>query len=89
MKIVFKNANETIGIITPVPGIPEKHTIQAVALKDTPEGLPFWIVDDSEIPIDRTFRNAWEVPEDWGEPDGYGSQFYSFEEIEEEANVED
>jgi len=51
-------------------------------MKDTPEGLPFWITEDSEIPTDRTFRDAWEVPEEWGEPDGYGSEFSTFEEIE-------
>lgn len=31
-----------------------------VAAKDVPEGKPFKIVDVSEIPSDRTFRNAWE-----------------------------
>ena len=30
------------------------------AMKDIPEGKPFKIVDVSEIPADRTFRNAWE-----------------------------
>jgi hypothetical protein len=33
------------------------------ALKDVPEGRPFKIVDVSEIPSDRTFRNAWEYQE--------------------------
>jgi hypothetical protein len=31
-----------------------------VAAKDIPAGIPFKIVDASEIPTDRTFRNAWE-----------------------------
>jgi hypothetical protein len=31
-----------------------------VASKDVPEGKPFQIVDVSDIPTDRTFRNAWE-----------------------------
>jgi hypothetical protein len=31
-----------------------------VAAKDVPEGKPFEIVDASDIPADRTFRNAWE-----------------------------
>jgi hypothetical protein len=31
-----------------------------VAAKDVPEGKPFKIVDVSEIPTDRLFRNAWE-----------------------------
>ena len=33
----------------------------AVALKDVPAGVPFKILDVSEIPEDRTFRAAWEA----------------------------
>ena len=39
---------------------------------------PYKIVDESEIPSDRTFRNAWEW-DDTVEPDGVGSVFYTFE----------
>jgi hypothetical protein len=35
-------------------------TIEEIAAKDVPAGKPFEIVDVSEIPEDRTFRNAWE-----------------------------
>lgn len=31
-----------------------------VAAKDVPEGKPFKIVDVTDVPSDRTFRNAWE-----------------------------
>jgi len=31
-----------------------------VAAKDVPEGKPYKIVDVSDIPADRTFRDAWE-----------------------------
>lgn len=34
-----------------------------VATKDVPAGKPFQIVDVSDIPEDRTFRNAWEFAE--------------------------
>lgn len=34
-----------------------------IASKDVPEGKPFQIVDVSDIPTDRTFRNAWEYKE--------------------------
>ena len=33
------------------------------ALKDVPTGLKFKIVDDSVVPSDRVFRNAWAVDE--------------------------
>ena len=34
-----------------------------IAAKDVPSGKPFQIVDVSDIPSDRTFRNAWEYAE--------------------------
>ena len=35
-------------------------TIEEIAAKDVPAGKPYKIVDGSDIPSDRTFRNAWE-----------------------------
>ena len=41
----------------------ETHTIEELAAKDVPSGKPYKIVDVSDIPTDRTFRNAWEYQE--------------------------
>ena len=38
-------------------------TIEEIVAKDVPAGKPYQIVDVSEIPSDRTFRNAWEYTE--------------------------
>jgi hypothetical protein len=38
-------------------------TIEEIATKDVPTGKPYKIVDVSDIPTDRTFRNAWEYQE--------------------------
>jgi hypothetical protein len=38
-------------------------TIEEIAVKDVPVGKPYKIVDVSNIPSDRTFRNAWEYQE--------------------------
>jgi hypothetical protein len=38
-------------------------TIEQIAIKDVPANTPYKIVDVSEIPNDRTFRNAWEYVE--------------------------
>jgi hypothetical protein len=38
-------------------------TIEEIAAKDVPAGKPYKIVDVSDIPTDRTFRNAWEYQE--------------------------
>lgn len=81
MKIIFKNEDNSIGIITPTDEALSFATIQQIAEKDVPYQLPYWIVEDSVIPTDRTFRNAWEW-DDTAEPDGVGSVFNTFEEIE-------
>lgn len=60
--IVYKR-EDGIGIITPAPGALQRYTIQEVADKDVPVGRPYKIMDVSEIPTDRTFRNAWDIDE--------------------------
>lgn len=47
-------------------------TIEQIAIKDVPVGVPYLIVDESDIPQDRTFRNAWEA--DFSDPHGIGGQ---------------
>jgi hypothetical protein len=38
-------------------------TMEELAQKDVPTGLKYKIVEDSDIPNDRSFRNAWEIAE--------------------------
>ena len=63
MKIIYKNDSGGISIIHPSPEALEIMTIEEIAQKDVPTGLAFAIVEDSEIPEDRTFRDAWTVDE--------------------------
>lgn len=63
MKITYKNESGGVSIIIPSPEALKHMTIDEIALKDVPTGLPFVIVEDSEIPTDRTFRDAWTVDE--------------------------
>jgi len=56
-RIVYINSDGTIGIIIPVDM--GEMTIEQLAQKDVPTGLTYYIVDKSEIPTDRTFRDAW------------------------------
>lgn len=53
-------------VIHPTGALP----IDDVARKDVPAGFPFRIVDEVDIPTDRTFRAAWEA--DFSTPDGAG-----------------
>ena len=62
-RIIYPNDNGGVAIIIPTPEYLEEHTIEELAAKDVPEGKPYKIVDVSEIPEDRTFRNAWEYQE--------------------------
>lgn len=89
MKIIHPN---TTGGISAIHPLTSDMTIEDIALKDTPFGVPYLIVDDSAIPTDRIFRNAWEA--DFSSPDGYGlgPQRYFIQkaqqEIQEGINVE-
>lgn len=63
MKIIYKNESGGVSIITPTPEALKHVTINEIALKDVPAGKPYKIVDASEIPEDRSQRNAWTVDE--------------------------
>lgn len=67
MRIIYQT-EEGIAILIPTGEL----DINEVARKDVPSGVNYWIVEDNEIPSDREFRNAWELDENIGEPDGQG-----------------
>jgi len=60
-RIIYPNNEGGVSVIVPSPNW--NGTIEELASKDVPAGKPFKIVDASEIPSDRTFRNAWEYQE--------------------------
>lgn len=66
MRIIFPFL-ETIGVLIPATN---ELTIEEIARKDVPQGVPYKIISDDSIPADRIFREAWEA--DFSEPDGYG-----------------
>lgn len=80
MKIIFKNKDNSIGIITPTDEALSFATIEQIAEKDVVHNLPYWIVEDSVIPTDRTFRSAWEIDESFGKPNGFGGESNQFDE---------
>ena len=57
-RIIYPTPEGGVAIIIPAPdgGL----TPEQIAAKDVPAGVPYQIVDASDIPSDRTFRNAWE-----------------------------
>jgi hypothetical protein len=55
MKIIYTNNEGGVSVIHPTGEL----SIEEVAAKDVPEGVPYEIVEDDAIPSDRTFRGAW------------------------------
>jgi len=51
-KIIYTNSDGTVSVIHPTGNVND-------AVKDVPSGLSYEIVEDSAIPTDRSFRNAW------------------------------
>ena len=71
MKIIYKVPENTVSVLSPSPEW--AGTMDELAKKCIPKELKYKIVEDSVIPTDRSFRNAWEV--DKAElTDGVGEQ---------------
>ena len=62
-RIIYKNSDNSVSIIVPSDESLQSMTIEQISLKNVPANTPYKIVDVSEIPSDRTFRNAWEYVE--------------------------
>lgn len=60
-RIIYPTDDGGVDVIVPADcGL----TIEQVAAKDVPTGKPYKIVDVSEIPTDRSKREAWTVSAD-------------------------
>lgn len=53
-RIIYENNDGSVSIV-----IPAIEDIDAVVKKSIPEGISYEILEDTDIPSDRTFRNAW------------------------------
>jgi len=59
-RIIYQNDTGGVAVLTPADcGL----TIQEIAAKDVPTGKPYKIVDVSDVPTDRQWRNEWTVDE--------------------------
>jgi len=59
MKIIYQNPDGAIHVITPITDC--GLTIEEIAAKDVPSGLPFRIVEDEVLPADHEQQQAWET----------------------------
>ena len=59
MRIIYKTEEGGVAVLIPTPEYLQDHTIEELAAKDVPKGAVFEIVEDADVPSDRTFRGAW------------------------------
>ena len=78
--IIYKQDNGIVAVIHPTTEAVDQYGIDLIAQKDVPEGRPYKIVDASEIPSDRSMRDAWTV-DDAELTDGVGAAGNTFEEL--------
>lgn len=65
--IIYPQDSGTLALVFPTGEI----AIEEVARKDVPTGIPYIIVDKSDLPEESfDFSDAWET--DFSSPDGYG-----------------
>ena len=55
-KILYTNAEGTVCVVTQVN---KNKTLEELAAKVVPEGISYEIIEDSAVPNDRSFRDAW------------------------------
>lgn len=56
-RIIYPNDEGGVSIVVPAPDC--ELSLEQIAGKDVPAGKPYQIVDVSEIPSSREYRNAW------------------------------
>ena len=69
MQVIIYPTDGFVAIVHPAPEFVEAHGIEAVAAKDVPPGVPYRIIEASDLP-ERDQRDAW-AP-DFSRPDGHG-----------------
>jgi hypothetical protein len=65
--IVYTQSNNQVAILIPCT---TELTLVEIGIKDVPKDIPFWIIDQSELPS--TPQETW-VLQDMGQPDGIGT----------------
>ena len=60
-RIIYRNDQGGVSIVVPAPGT--GLTLQEVIERSVPYGASYKVVNESDIPTDRTFRDAWEYQE--------------------------
>lgn len=60
MKLTYSNPDGSVSVVVPAPNFAGTMNDLADSL-NLPEGTSVAIVDESDLPADRTFRYAWQI----------------------------
>ena len=82
-RIIYQTDEGSVAVIVPSHNC--ELTIEQIARKDVPTGYKYKIVDVSEVPSNREFRNAWTIDEAYL-TDGIGENI-TIDDINEENEV--
>jgi hypothetical protein len=58
-RIIYQDDNGGVAVI--IPATNSGLTIEQIAAKDVPTGKPYKIINLSDVPTDRSARDAWFV----------------------------
>ena len=67
-RIIYKQDSGVLAVIIPAltainPNTGSVYTAKEIAEKDVPTGKKYKIIEDSDLPSNRNFRDAWTVDE--------------------------
>ena len=68
---IFPNTEGTISVLVPAPNC--GLTLEQICAKDVPTGVKYKIIEHTDLPEDREFRNAWQYPQIETDFDGVGA----------------
>jgi len=63
--------SDTISVLVPAPNC--GLTLEQICAKDVPTGVKYKVIEHTDLPADREFRNAWVAPDLETDYDGVGS----------------
>jgi len=78
-KIIYENPDKSVTILHPTDEVLSFASLEQIAEKDVPKDLPYWFIEETDIPSDRTFRSAWEIDATIGDPAGFGGESNEFD----------
>ena len=70
MKSLIIFPNDTGNLVFVYPVLDCGLSIDEIARKDVPQGKPYLLLDEAEVPADHTYFEAFTA--DFSNPDGYG-----------------